>query len=79
MTRYNCNGLIKIKVDLQSEIAIVKIVHSQLHPIPIDVTVPDNVKEFIKNNIDLLPREIYYKLVDEELDINIRQKQIHYW
>ena len=35
------------------------------------------MKEFIGKNIDLLPREIDARLVNEGLDISIRQKQIH--
>ena len=31
------------------------------------------------DNIDLLPREIYKRLVENGLNINICQKQIHYW
>ncbi len=31
------------------------------------------------DNIDLLPREIYKRLIEHGLDINIRQKQIHFW
>ena len=39
-----------------------------MHVKPIDKSLLQNVKEFIKKNIDLLPREIL-----------IRQKQIHFW
>ncbi|GET00896.1 ATP-dependent DNA helicase Pif1 [Rhizophagus clarus] len=44
-----------------------------------NVTISPEIKRFILNNIDLLPREIYKRLVDHGLDINIRQKQIHFW
>ena len=31
------------------------------------------------DNVDLLPREIYKRLVEQGLDINIRQKQVYFW
>jgi len=48
-----------------------------LHIRSIGKSLPQNVKEFIGKNIDLLPREIDARLVNEGLDISIRQKQIH--
>jgi len=57
----------------------VKLVHTNLHIRPINKSVPQDVKDFIKDNIDLLPREIYYRLVDKDMDITIRQNQIHFW
>ncbi|CAG8684631.1 16579_t:CDS:2, partial [Rhizophagus irregularis] len=43
------------------------------------MTISPELKLFISDNIDLLPREIYKRLVERGLDLNIRQKQIHYW
>lgn len=37
------------------------------------------MKEFIEKNISLLLREIYTCLVNEGLDISIRQSQVHFW
>lgn len=37
------------------------------------------VKNIIKDNIDLLPREIYAQLVAKGLNLCIRQNQIHFW
>jgi len=42
------------------------------------VTVSQDIKNFIKKNIDLLSWEIYIQLISKGLDISIRQKQIHF-
>ena len=44
-----------------------------------NITIQPSVKKFILDNIDLLPREIYKRLVEHGLNINIRQKQVHFW
>ncbi|CAI2171816.1 9887_t:CDS:2 [Funneliformis geosporum] len=44
-----------------------------LHPIRADVSISPEIKLFISENIDLLPHEIYKRLVERGLDLNIRQ------
>ena len=61
------------------QISEVELRHKDLHIRPVNKSVSQSVKDFIKDNIDLLPREIYKRLVNEGLDLSIRQKQIHYW
>jgi hypothetical protein len=63
MERFHCDGVIKISVDMTKQMFEVKLVHTNLHIRPINKSVPQDVKDFIKDNIDLLPREIYYRLV----------------
>ena len=41
--------------------------------------VTQEIKDYIKKNIDLLPREIYARLIAEDLDTSIRANQIHFW
>ena len=53
--------------------------HKDLHRKPKNTSIPQNVKVFIKDNIDLLPREIYAHLVSEGMDLSVKQKQIHFW
>jgi hypothetical protein len=79
MERFDCNGIIKIAINEVTKLAKVIIQHDFLHTRPKIVTIPQNIKNFIKENIDLLPREIYARLIDQGLDLSIRQKQIHYW
>ena len=76
MTRYNCEDYIKISI--HENFALLEIQHF-LHQTRVDISIPSNIKEFILDNIDLLSREIYKRLVERGLNINIRQKQIHYW
>ena len=80
MVRYNCKGRIKILIDeTDKHIACIVINHHILHNLPLDVAVSENIKQFIKDNVDLFPRTIYSQLVANGMDITIRQKQIHYW
>jgi len=78
MERFNCNETIKISVNKSSNMANLSVNHDFLHKKPINTEVTQDIKDFIKNNIDLLPREIYAQLVSKGLDLSIRQKQIHF-
>jgi len=79
MNRFDCNGIIKITIDEANNTATLSMQHDLLHKRPSNTTVSQGVKDFIKENINLLPREIYARLVAEGLDTSIRQKQIHFW
>jgi len=79
MERFDCGGVIKISINKTTLLSEVELLHKDLHVRPIDKSVPQDVKEFIKDNIDLLPKEIYARLVDKGLNVLIRQKQIHFW
>src|SRR5437762_1577686 len=59
MERFDCGGIVKISIDKLTLLSEVELFHKDLHVRPIDKFVPEDVKEFIKNNIDLLPKEIY--------------------
>ena len=59
--------------------ANVSVNHDFLHKKSINTEVPQDVKDFIKEHIDLLPKEIYARLVSKDLDLHICQKQIHFW
>ncbi|CAB4423647.1 unnamed protein product [Rhizophagus irregularis] len=77
--RYNCDGVTKISINEHTQIAEISLYHKDLHVRPVDKSLPQNVKEFIEKNISLLPREIYARLVNEGLDISIKQSQVHFW
>lgn len=79
MERFDCEGTVKIAINEVTKIAKVTLQHDFLHARPNIVTIPSNIKNFIKENIDLLPREIYARLVNKGLDPSLRQKQIHFW
>ena len=79
MKRFNCNGIIKIVVNKSSNVVNLSVNHDFLHKKPVNTEVTQDIKDFIRNNIDLLPREIYAQLVSKGLDPSIRQKQIHFW
>ena len=46
---------------------------------PNDFSIPDWIKNYILQNLDLFPRVIYAQLVNQGMPIYILQKQIHYW
>lgn len=71
--------MLKVTIDIATNIFQVHIIHEHLHPPPLNHSVPDSAKDFIKENINLLPREIYAKLVSNGMDSSICQKQIHFW
>lgn len=79
MERFECNGTIKISINQSINIAKLIFKHKLVHEKPKDIAVPQSIKEFIKENIDLLPREIYAQLIDNGMNLEIRQKQIHFW
>jgi len=81
MEWFDCDGTIKIVVNQVTKIANVTLRHDFLHIRPKIklTTIPQNIKDFIKENIDLLPREIYARLIDKGLNLSFRQKQIHFW
>src|ERR1044072_7983227 len=82
MERFECDGILKISVNEVTHIAEVTLYHKDLHVKPKDYSIPQNIKYFIKSNIDLLSREIYARLVSSEefdLPLYIKQKQIHFW
>ena len=80
MERFECDSVLKISVNEITHIAEITLYHKDLHTKPINNSIPQNIKDFIKSNIDLLPREIYARLVSsEDLPLFIKQKQIHFW
>jgi len=79
MERFSCNGLIKITINNTSHVAKLTLQHNILHQRPKKVSISQEVKTFIKENIDLLPREIYSQLIRNNTDPTIRQKHIHFW
>ncbi|RIB12830.1 hypothetical protein C2G38_2327609 [Gigaspora rosea] len=79
MERFDCHGTIKITINQSNNIAKLVLKHELIHAQPKNVIVSQDIKEFIKENINLLPREIYAQLVENGLNPLIRQKQIHFW
>ncbi|CAG8695571.1 3890_t:CDS:2, partial [Gigaspora rosea] len=79
MERFNCHGTIKITISQSNNTAKLVLKHKLIHAQPKNVIVSQDIKEFIKENINLLPREIYAQLVENGLNPLIWQKQIHFW
>jgi hypothetical protein len=79
MKRFDCCGEINIVINFEMKTASVNVIHEILHELPKEVDVSNCVKDFISENIDLLPKEIYARLVENGLDPEIRQNQIYFW
>src|SRR5215475_7298087 len=79
MKRFDCCGEINIVINFEMKIASVDVSHEILHELPKEIGVSKCVKDFITENIDLLPKEIYARLVENGLDPEIRQNQIYFW
>ena len=78
MCHLSCNGGFKITIYEHSTLSKIELKHV-LHSVWPDTLISNEIKTFILENIDLLLREIYKRLVECGLNINIRQKQIHFW
>ena len=57
------------------KIASVNVIHKILHELPKEVGVSKCIKDFIAENIDLLPKEIYARLVENGLVLGI----LYFW
>ena len=66
-------------IDTSIHRADIHIKHDDLHIIPHDFSIPDWIKNYISQNLDLFPRVIYAQLVNQGIPIYIQQKQVHYW
>ncbi|CAG8793302.1 43654_t:CDS:2, partial [Gigaspora margarita] len=80
MEQFDCSGTVKITINQSNNnIATLSLKHKLIHEQPKDITVSQDVKEFIRENIDQLLREIYAQLVGSSLNPLIWQKQIYFW
>ena len=71
--------MIKINLNITANIFQIYIIHEYSHSSPLEHSISDDIKIFIKENVNLLPHEIYAKLVSNGMDLSIRQKQVHFW
>jgi hypothetical protein len=78
ITCYSCNSCVKITIYEDFTLFEIEINHL-LHLTKPSISISSEIKQFIWNNIDLLPHKIYKWLTKHDLNINIWQKQIHYW
>jgi hypothetical protein len=78
MTRFDCNGSLKIMFnggDLQN--VLLKFRHDFLHERPENYGVTQEIKDKIREQLHLTPKDIYATLAKDYLDLT--QKQVHYW
>jgi len=76
MTRFNCNGTLKVKFSGEnSNRVMLKFRHDFLHARPENHGVTQEIKDKIRQQLHLTPKEIYASLNYPDLT----QKQVHYW
>jgi hypothetical protein len=76
MKRFHCNGWLKIIVDIEKEEAHIRLTHHH-HAGYVDVRVTEEVKEYLRRNLRLTPRQIWEDLGAKTG--NITEKQLHHW
>ncbi|CAG8790443.1 4425_t:CDS:2, partial [Racocetra persica] len=81
LNRYECDGYISIKVNIENKLAIIKISHRILHPRPENINVMNDIKEFITNNSSYIAAELYKKIVSNRITgfETLTQDQVYYW
>lgn len=77
MVRFKCNGTLKVKLYETSNKITLKLLHDVFHPRPEKCAVTEETKEQIRQQIHLLPKDIYASLQSTHPDLT--QKQVHYW
>ena len=77
MTRFECNGQLKLKIDSNSKTVILELNHDILHPRPEKHGVTQEVKDIIRQQLHLAPKDVFASL--EANYPNLTQKQVHYW
>ena len=75
--RYDCNGVLKISLNVETQIAKINLQHNLLHKRPDRFGVNNIIKEEIKRNLHLTPSDIFKQL--EQQYPNLTQKQVHAW
>ncbi|CAG8839068.1 23246_t:CDS:2, partial [Racocetra persica] len=81
LNRYDCNGNVSIKVDIECKLAVIKINHQLLHMRPENIATTNEVKGYITDNLDYTASELYKKIVINEMDgfKTLTMDQVYYW
>ncbi|CAG8798868.1 25715_t:CDS:2, partial [Racocetra persica] len=79
--RYNCKGVVVIKVNSKNNIIFVKMSHDLLHPRPEKFNVTTEIKDYINTCIRQNVPDIYQLIKDQNIKgyESLTIKQVHYW
>jgi hypothetical protein len=77
MARFKCNGTLKVKLNESSNRISLELLHDVLHPRPEKCGVTEEVKEKIRQQLELVPKDIFASLKASHPELT--QKQVHYW
>src|SRR5438128_4379069 len=77
MPRFECNGLLKIKINYNSRTASLELNHDMFHQRPEKNGVMQEIKDQIRQQLHLAPKDIFASI--ERNYPNLTQKQVHYW
>ena len=75
--RFDCNGTLRITVNMNLKTANVQLNHDLIHNRLEKINVTQEIRDFIKDRLHQTPAEIFNQL---EIDNpNLIQKQCHFW
>ncbi|CAG8742449.1 12731_t:CDS:2, partial [Cetraspora pellucida] len=75
--QFTCNGILKILLDMEINVATVDLQHNLLHKRSDRFNVTDDIKVEIQKNIHCTPANIFRQL--EQQNPNLTQKQVYAW
>jgi hypothetical protein len=73
--RFDCNGVLKISLNMETHIVTIDLKHNLLHKRPHRYGLNDSIKEVIKGSLHLTPSDIFKQLGLQYPDLT--QKQVH--
>ncbi|CAG8830568.1 23060_t:CDS:2, partial [Racocetra persica] len=68
LTRYECEGLLSIFIDLINQYANIKLNYKQLHQRPQFIGVTEQVKQYIHEHLILRASKLYQEIITKKLD-----------
>jgi hypothetical protein len=60
--RFDCNGVLKISLNMETHIVTIDLKHNLLHKRPHRYGLNDSIKEVIKGSLHLTPSDIFKQL-----------------
>ncbi|CAG8848268.1 20812_t:CDS:1, partial [Racocetra persica] len=81
LIRYACEGLLSIAIDLANNYANIKLSHKHLHQRPRHISVSEQVKQYIRENLVFRASELHREIITKKLDgfETLTVDQVYFW
>ncbi|CAG8841787.1 1660_t:CDS:1, partial [Racocetra persica] len=81
LVRYACEGLLSVDINLNDNLANVKLYHKQLHQRPKHIYVSEDIKQFIRENLVHRAPELHRIIISKELCgyKTLTIDQVYFW